>query len=174
MPAALQHQPDTLTPASSSSRSMTETMIDDELDARLGPRTSISHHDESKLPSAGGAAPGLPTATSASIDGAPIWVEWDGPDDPQNPLNWSKRRKWVVTTLGLMYTSIVSVAVTSYSISEGSVARTFGVKPILATLGVTMFTIAFGTAPLILAPLSELYGRKLIYYISGFGEWWLR
>ena len=24
----------------------------------------------------------------------PHIVEWDGPDDPENPLNWSVRRKW--------------------------------------------------------------------------------
>lgn len=24
----------------------------------------------------------------------PSIVEWDGPDDPENPLNWSPRRKW--------------------------------------------------------------------------------
>jgi len=134
-------------------------MIDEELDARLGPRVSHRAGACDEKDGAGNGAEGMD----------PIWVEWDGPDDPQNPLNWSRQRKWVVTTLGLMYTSIVSVAVTSYSISEGSVAQTFGVKPILATLGVTCFTIAFGTAPLILAPLSELFGRRLIYFVSGFG-----
>ena len=138
---------------------MASTMIDEELDARLGPRTSHPC----------GPCEGKEGAMADGTE--PIWVEWDGPDDPQNPLNWSKGRKWLVTTLGLMYTSIVSVAVTSYSISEGSVARELNVKPILATLGVTCFTIAFGTVPLILAPLSELFGRRLIYFASGFGEW---
>ncbi|KAG8916460.1 hypothetical protein FRC02_003813 [Tulasnella sp. 418] len=22
-------------------------------------------------------------------------VDWDGPDDPENPLNWSYRKKWI-------------------------------------------------------------------------------
>jgi len=26
-------------------------------------------------------------------------VGWDGPDDPQNPKNWSKGRKWAVCVL---------------------------------------------------------------------------
>lgn len=42
-------------------------------------------------------------------------------------------------------------------------------RPVLATLGITMFTITFGAAPLLLAPLSELYGRSSIYIISAAG-----
>jgi len=30
----------------------------------------------------------------------PNLVTWDGPDDPANPRNWSKNRKWVVTIIG--------------------------------------------------------------------------
>lgn len=40
------------------------------------------------------AAPVAP-ASSEKID--PNLVKWDGPDDPENPLNWSRGRKWVVT-----------------------------------------------------------------------------
>jgi hypothetical protein len=29
----------------------------------------------------------------------PNLVDWDGPDDPANPRNWSKKRKMVNTTL---------------------------------------------------------------------------
>jgi len=24
-------------------------------------------------------------------------IDWDGPDDPENPFNWSKGYKWTVT-----------------------------------------------------------------------------
>lgn len=30
-------------------------------------------------------------------DIAPSPVTWDGPNDPQNPQNWSLRRKWIIT-----------------------------------------------------------------------------
>ena len=29
-------------------------------------------------------------------------VDWDGPDDPEHPLNWSKRRKWPIITCVLI------------------------------------------------------------------------
>ncbi len=48
----------------------------------------------------------LPTKSSRSpslVHGKdPNLVQWDGPDDPENPQNWSARRKWlmiVVVTL---------------------------------------------------------------------------
>jgi hypothetical protein len=40
----------------------------------------------------------------------PDFVSWDGPDDPENPLNWTARRKW--TNIGLLsaITLLTSVA----------------------------------------------------------------
>ena len=34
----------------------------------------------------------------------PDLVGWDGPDDPENPQNWSTRRKWAVTVLSVLMT----------------------------------------------------------------------
>jgi hypothetical protein len=33
----------------------------------------------------------------------PNLIEWDGPDDPENPMNWPTRKKWINTvTMGMM------------------------------------------------------------------------
>lgn len=29
----------------------------------------------------------------------PTVVDWDGPDDPLNPMNWTQRRKWTAIVL---------------------------------------------------------------------------
>lgn len=52
------------------------------------------------------------------------------------------------------------LCVTSYSISLISVQNELGASALVSTLGITLFTITFGTAPLLLAPLSETYGRS--------------
>lgn len=31
-------------------------------------------------------------------------VDWEGPDDPENPQNWPVRRKWFITALCLVMT----------------------------------------------------------------------
>jgi hypothetical protein len=37
------------------------------------------------------------TVRSALID--PEEIDWDGPEDPTNPQNWSVRRKWAITVI---------------------------------------------------------------------------
>jgi hypothetical protein len=48
-------------------------------------------------------------------------VKWDGPDDPENPLNWSRGRKWVVTWVVILLSINVyvhfSLLVPKYSFS---------------------------------------------------------
>ncbi|POY70315.1 hypothetical protein BMF94_6595 [Rhodotorula taiwanensis] len=95
-----------------------------------------------------------------------IWVEWDGPNDPANPLNWSRRRKWLISWVGIGFCALVSFSVSGYSIAVASVQETYGCSKEVALLGITLFTVTFGAAPLLLAPLSEVYGRSYIYFIS--------
>jgi DHA1 family multidrug resistance protein-like MFS transporter len=40
----------------------------------------------------------------------PNRVTWDGPNDPTNPQNWSKTRKWLITVLCCIMTVNVYVA----------------------------------------------------------------
>ncbi|KAM0755764.1 MFS general substrate transporter [Meredithblackwellia eburnea MCA 4105] len=98
----------------------------------------------------------------------PIWVDWDGEDDPANPFNWSKRRKWAVSLSGIFFCALASMSVSGYAISQGSVQTLLHASHITTVLGVTMFTLTFGTAPLVLAPFSEVYGRNGIYLASAF------
>jgi len=37
---------------------------------------------------------------------ADIVVDWDGPDDHENPRNWTKKRRWVVTLVVSLFTFI--------------------------------------------------------------------
>jgi hypothetical protein len=49
---------------------------------------------------------GDPT-TEAERD--PDIVDWDGPDDPENPLNWPARRKWTLIFILAMVTLVTWV-----------------------------------------------------------------
>lgn len=52
-------------------------------------------------------APYVPSIVDEKID--PNKVDWDGPDDPENPQNWSNRKKWLITALALVMTVNVCV-----------------------------------------------------------------
>ncbi|KAK2784519.1 hypothetical protein FQN52_008940 [Onygenales sp. PD_12] len=89
-----------------------------------------------------------------------VIVDFDGPDDAYNPLNWPFRKKAITTLLYGLTTmgSTWSSAVYSPGISQ--VDATFGVGDEVGVLGVSLLLFGFGLGPLIWAPLSEMYGRK--------------
>lgn len=44
-------------------------------------------------------------------------VGWDGPDDPENPQNWSKSYKWLITIVCCLLT--INVYVPTLNLDEG-------------------------------------------------------
>lgn len=42
----------------------------------------------------------------------------------------------------------------------------FHTSQIVATLGLSLFVIGLGLGPMILAPMSEFYGRRIVYILS--------
>lgn len=85
-----------------------------------------------------------------------IYVGWNGPDDPANPRNWSPRRKWFLSVVGFFFCTLVSMSVSAYSVVVTSVQEELGTSRLLAISGLSIFTLTFGAAPLVLAPLSEV------------------
>jgi hypothetical protein len=97
------------------------------------------------------------THTPTSAD---VVVEFDGPDDPYNPMNWPFRKK-VITTVLYGFTTMGSTWASSvYSPAIGQVSEDFNVSTEVSTLGISLLLFGFGLGPLIWAPLSEVYGRK--------------
>lgn len=85
-----------------------------------------------------------------------IYVGWNGPDDPANPRNWSHKKKWIITSVGCLFCSIVSLSFSAYSIAINDIEERLDTSYLLSVAGVSLFTLTFGVAPLLLAPLSEV------------------
>ena len=63
-------------------------------------------------------------------------VGWDGPDDPENPQNWSVKYKWIVTGICILMTVNVYVSISPFLhvVNDGVVSRTFASSaPSMAT-----------------------------------------
>lgn len=88
-------------------------------------------------------------------------VEFEGPDDPYRPVNWPTKKKVLTTLLYGLVTMSASWASSSYSAGTQEVAKEFHVGTEVATLGTTLFLFGFGIGPLLWAPLSEVFGRRL-------------
>lgn len=92
-------------------------------------------------------------------------VTWYGPNDPENPQNWSRFKRCFVTFEICLLTTSVYIGSSIYSAGERSVMATFGVSQVAATLGLCLFVAGYGTGPMIWSPMSEIpqFGRNPIY-----------
>ncbi|KAF4628190.1 hypothetical protein G7Y89_g9963 [Cudoniella acicularis] len=94
-------------------------------------------------------------------------VDWDGPDDPHNPLNWSQTSKVITIVLASAVTFVVSLAPTVFAPGVPQITKEFNsTSSALASLCVSIYIIGLIIGPLVVAPLSELYGRTPIWHIS--------
>jgi MFS transporter, DHA1 family, multidrug resistance protein len=90
-----------------------------------------------------------------------VIVDFEGPDDPYRPINWPTKKKVVTTLLYGFITMTATWASSAYSAGTNQVAREFHVGTQVAVLGTTLFLFGFGIGPLLWAPLSEVYGRRI-------------
>ncbi|KAF4997658.1 hypothetical protein FGRMN_3690 [Fusarium graminum] len=87
-----------------------------------------------------------------------ILVNWDGEDDQKNPRNWSK---------ATFLTHVFLVTTTMYAPGAAQLAIEFKTRDATTVaLTVSIYLLGFALAPMILAPLSEVYGRLIVYHVS--------
>lgn len=97
----------------------------------------------------------------------PELVTWNGEDDPQNPKNWSYYRKWRSMGVVSLYTFFSPFSSTMLSPAVSSIAVEFGVtNSIVLSLMVSVYLLAWAIFSPLIAPLSEMYGRKKVLNIS--------
>ncbi|KAF2969996.1 hypothetical protein GQX73_g3493 [Xylaria multiplex] len=93
-------------------------------------------------------------------------VDWDGPDDPENPLRWSNSKKNTHIVIVSLFALIANLAATMFAPGAQQLAEEFHItNSVIETFTVNIYLLAFAIGPLLLAPLSEVYGRLIIYHI---------
>lgn len=84
-----------------------------------------------------------------------------------NPLDWSKSRKDALIFLSCIATLFTAYSAGSYAPAIPQIMVEFTISRVGAEVGITIFTIGFAVAPMILAPFSEINGRRPIFLITG-------
>ncbi|KAH7412074.1 major facilitator superfamily domain-containing protein [Phaeosphaeria sp. MPI-PUGE-AT-0046c] len=92
--------------------------------------------------------------------------DWDGPDDPDNPHNWPMSKRAYHCLAPAFFGFAVTFGTSVYTPAVSDVMRDFDISRTVALLGLTFFTLGIGFGPMATAPLSEFYGRKIIYLVS--------
>ncbi|CCX11540.1 Similar to Polyamine transporter 4; acc. no. Q12256 [Pyronema omphalodes CBS 100304] len=98
-----------------------------------------------------------PTTESPFFD--PSSLELQGPEDPRN---WSKGRKWLLSLKLCIFCFAVSMGSTIFTPAVQVIARQFHESDTVAILGISMYVIGFAVGPVFFSPLSEVYGRKVV------------
>lgn len=104
----------------------------------------------------------LGSSTDEPID--PQTLDWDGPEDMDNPHNWSNLKKWYATMAAALLCLVVTMGSSLYVAGVPELVVSYGVNETLALAGLTFYLLGLSTV--IGAPLSEVFGRKPIYVAS--------
>jgi len=78
------------------------------------------------------------------------------PEDPTNPRNWPRWRKWLIVGSVLFVDLTVSFGPSGVSPASTNFAKDFDASNIVATLGLSIFVGGLVLGPTALAPLSEV------------------
>ena len=73
-------------------------------------------------------------------------VEFSGPDDPDNPKNWTAGRRWGITVVVGLLVFTVTFASSIFSVNIGIVEEKFQVTQVVATLGVALFVLVHSSS----------------------------
>ncbi|KAI0266420.1 MFS polyamine transporter [Gloeopeniophorella convolvens] len=112
------------------------------------------------------------TPNDDSPDDHVLIVDWDGPDDPENPRNWTFKKKWGATLIVSAFTFISPVSSSMIAPASEKLAERFNIhSTVLIAMTTSVFVLAYAFGPLFLGPLSELYGRSRVLQISNL--WYL-
>ncbi|KAL4762605.1 MFS transporter [Aspergillus foveolatus] len=91
-----------------------------------------------------------------------VWI----PNDPRNPMEFSAMMKWFLTGVAAIATLAVALVSSAYTGGVAEIQAEFGIGSEVATLGVSLFVLGFAIGPLLWAPLSEMFGRQIVYFFT--------
>ncbi|KAJ5938153.1 hypothetical protein N7454_004495 [Penicillium verhagenii] len=94
----------------------------------------------------------------------PNIVDWDGPDDPENPLNWTSKKKINATVSIALITLLTPLGSSMFAPGIGELAVSFHLTSTeIESFVVSVYLLGYCFGPLLIAPLSEMYGRRVMY-----------
>ncbi|EEP76068.1 conserved hypothetical protein [Uncinocarpus reesii 1704] len=94
-------------------------------------------------------------------------VDWDGKNDPANPHNWPSPKRWVHIVLVSLLALVTNMAPTMCAPGIEKLMAEFDITShTVSTLAITLFVLGIAIGPMVMSPLSEVYGRRPVYHIA--------
>jgi multidrug resistance protein len=93
-------------------------------------------------------------------------VTFNTPTDIENPRDWASRKKWTITSV-LSLTGFNRIMVsTIMAPALSTISRDLHMSDVEAVMALSSYVLATAFGPLLMGPLSEIYGRKPIMHAS--------
>ena len=102
----------------------------------------------------------------------PTSLQGNPPEPPDlrnlgSPFEWSETRKNLITWLSCAVTVLTAYTAGSYAAAAEQLMGKWNISRVAFNVGITAFTTGFSVAPMVLAPFSELNGRKPVFIATG-------
>lgn len=81
----------------------------------------------------------------------------------REPTAWPTRSKVVVYGISVLTTLMAAYSISAYVAGLDAMAAEFQSESIVVLVGMPTFQTGFAIGPMVLAPLSEIHGRKPVY-----------
>ncbi|KAJ3578624.1 hypothetical protein NPX13_g1937 [Xylaria arbuscula] len=92
---------------------------------------------------------------------------WAAVDDPQRPLYWPRLRKWTATMITSAFSFLQPLSETMLAPAEKKISDDLHITQEYQWFLVnSLILVGVGLTPLLLAPLSEVYGRKPVLIVA--------
>ncbi|KAH7014407.1 bicyclomycin resistance protein [Microdochium trichocladiopsis] len=112
--------------------------------------------------------PGTAGDDATADESLEVW--WDSDDDPTNPFNWPQWQKVLNTTCISVMTFVTPLGSSIFAPGVPEVMNEFqSGSLLLASFVVSVYLLGFAFGPLLIAPLSEIYGRVIVYHVTNVG-----
>ncbi|ETS77638.1 hypothetical protein PFICI_09700 [Pestalotiopsis fici W106-1] len=97
-------------------------------------------------------------------------LEWSSPTDAENPKNWTSSQKWTCAMIVSFYCLISPTAAAMVVAAMPSLARDLHItSQAVLQLTMSLFVLGWTSGPLVMGPLSEVFGRAPILHLGNLG-----
>ncbi|KAG5970586.1 hypothetical protein E4U55_001572, partial [Claviceps digitariae] len=89
------------------------------------------------------------------------------PNDAENALNWPAKKKWliVLTLAAMTFVVALGSSISAPGVNDAMI-EFHNSSSILSSMIVCVYNVGLAAGPLILAPMSEMYGRLIPYHVT--------
>ncbi|KAI9750129.1 MAG: Rab proteins geranylgeranyltransferase component A, partial [Chaenotheca gracillima] len=142
-------------------------MDDKQEDRRMSGDNMTSPHSQHHDPQDAEEKSQISTPPSDQVETLPpAPLDWSGPDDPENPHNWGFAKRAFHTMVPAISGFTVTFASSVYTPGYPDVMERFHVSSTASLLGLSLFVLGLACGPVIASPLSETFGRRIVYLTS--------